>query len=100
MWKYLLGLGVYTTVESLRGEIGASMMISRIMETMLLFVIDTLGSSFDQIKSYMNHEIETGKGQWIRTVNNYREKLGLSWEKLREMEELKLKIKEYDTDIW
>ena len=43
----------------------------------------------------MNHEIETGKGQWIRTVNNYRTRLGLSWEKLREMEELKLKIKAY-----
>ena len=56
-------------------------------------------SNFDHVKSYMNHEIETGKGQWIRTVNDYRERLGLSWEKLREMEELKLKIKAYDTDM-
>ena len=32
VWKYLLGLGGYTTVESLRGEIEASIMISRIME--------------------------------------------------------------------
>ena len=49
VWKYLLGLGGYTTVETLRGEIGASMMVSRIMETMLLFVIDTLSSNFDQV---------------------------------------------------
>ena len=32
VWKYLLGLGGYTTVAALRGEIGASMMESRIME--------------------------------------------------------------------
>ena len=92
VWKYLLGLGGYTTVESLRGEIGASMMVTRIMETMLLFVIDTLSSDFEQIKSYMNHEIDTGKGQWIRTVNEYREKLGISWTKLREMEKKELKL--------
>ena len=77
------------------------MMISRIMETMLLFVIDTLSSDFEQVKSYMNHEIDTGKGQWIRTVNEYREKLGIYWEKLREMEkkELKLRIKEFDINM-
>ena len=68
VWKYLLGLGGYTTVEALRGEIGASMMVSIIMETMLLFVLDTLSSSFEQVKNYMNHEIETGKGHWIRTI--------------------------------
>ena len=61
VWKYLLRLGVYTTVESLRGEIGASMMISRIMETMLLYVIDTLSSNFENLKMYMNDGIEKGK---------------------------------------
>ena len=72
------------------------------MDTMLLFIIDTLSSDFEQVKSYINHEIDTGKGQWIRTVNDYREKLGISWEKLREMEkkELKLKIREFDTHMW
>ena len=47
VWRYLLGLGGYTTVESLRGEIGTSMMQSRIMETMLLYVVDTLSSNFE-----------------------------------------------------
>ena len=78
VWRYLLELGGYTTVEALRGEIGAYMMVSRIMETMLLYVIDTLSSNFEQLKTYMNHEIEMGKGQWIKTINEYREKLGIS----------------------
>ena len=63
VWKYLLGLGGYTAVESLRGEIGASMMLTRIMETMLLFVIDTLSRSFENMKKYMNDTIEKGRGQ-------------------------------------
>ena len=62
VWKYLLGVGGYTTIESLRGEVGASMMSSRVMETMLSFMIDTLAGEFEKVKSYMLHEIETGKG--------------------------------------
>ena len=102
VWRYLLGIGGYSTVESLRGEIGSSMMLTRIMETMLLFVIDTLSSNFENMKRYMNDTIERGRGQWINTVNEYRTNLGLSWEDLREIDRktLKLMIKEYDTQLW
>ena len=85
VWRYLLGLGGYTTVESLRGEIGTSMMLTRIMETMLLFVIDTLSSNFENMKKYMNDTIEKGRGQWINTINDYRTKLGMTWDDLREI---------------
>ena len=50
VWRYLLGIGGYSTVETLRGEIGASMIKSRVMETMLLFLVDTLASEFTNIK--------------------------------------------------
>ena len=102
VWKYLMGLGGYTTIAALRGEKGVSMMESRIMESMLMFVNDTLTSNFEKIKTYMNHDIGTGKGQWIRAINEYREKLGISWPEFRMLEkkELKRKIREYDTQIW
>jgi len=61
VWRYLLGLEGYNTVEALRDEIRASMMISKIIETMLLFVIDTLSSNFEHLKTYMNHEIDMEK---------------------------------------
>ena len=38
VWRYLIGIGGYSTVEALRGEIGAYMIKFRIMETMLLFI--------------------------------------------------------------
>ena len=50
VWRYLLGIGGYSTVESLRGEIGSSMMLTRILTTMRLFVIDTLSSKFENMK--------------------------------------------------
>ena len=50
----------------------------------------------------MNDEIEKEKGQWIKTINNYRMELGMSWEVLRNTDRktLKEKIKEYDTQLW
>ena len=78
------------------------MMLSRIMETVLLYVVDTLSSSFENLKMYMNDEIEKGRGQWIRAINDYREKVEMSWEDLRNIDKktLKNKIKEYDAQIW
>ena len=77
------------------------MMLTRIMETMLLFVIDTLSSNFENMKRYMNDTINRGRGQWINTVNEYRIKLGISWDDLREIDRktLKIMIKEYDTQL-
>ena len=50
----------------------------------------------------MNNSIERGRGQWINTVNDYRTKLGISWDDLREIDRktLKIMIKEYDTQLW
>ena len=72
------------------------------METVFSFVIDTLSGDFEDIKSYMLHEIETGKGQWIKMVNHYRCTLGMSWEEMKEIEkkDLKKMIREYDTREW
>ena len=51
VWRYLLGIGGYSTMETLRGEIGASMVKSRIMQTMLMYVVDTLAGKFQEVKT-------------------------------------------------
>merc|ERR1711942_397455 len=38
IWRYLLGVGGYSTVAALRGEMGSSMVKSRVMETTLQYV--------------------------------------------------------------
>ena len=96
-----MGIGGYAMVEALRGEIGASMVKSRIMETMLLYMIDTLASNFTNIKKMMRDTLEK-KGRWYKAINEYREELELSWETLEDTDRPTLKkiVKIYDTEKW
>ena len=33
----------------------------------------------------MCHELETTKGRWAKTVDKFRQKLGMTWDDLREI---------------
>ena len=78
VWRYLLGIGGYSTIEALRGEVGASMIKSRIMETTLAYLIDTMASDFNNVKDMMNDAITRGKGKWYNNINSYRIELGVT----------------------
>merc|ERR1711913_254446 len=81
---------------------GASMVKSRIMETMLTYAVDTLTGKFQEVKKMMLHTIAKGKGRWYKAVNEYKDELKLSWDDLKTMDKAKLKnmIKIYDTYKW
>ena len=102
IWRCLLGIGGYSTVESLRGEIGASMVKSRIMQTMLMYVVDTLSSKFQNVKDMMLDTIEKEKGKWFKVANGYRNELGISWDDLQKLDKPSLKklVRLYDTSEW
>ena len=44
-----MDIGGYSTIDALRGEMEASLVKSRVMETMLLYVIDTMNSKFNNV---------------------------------------------------
>ena len=92
----------YSTIDALRGEMGASLVKSRVMETMLLYVIDTMNSKFNNVKEMMLDTIATEKGHWYTSINKHREELGITWDALLKMskEELKKRIRNYDTEKW
>merc|ERR1711874_422126 len=81
---------------------GASMVYSRIMETTLMYVVDTMSGKFQDVKNMMLHIIAKGKSRWFKAANEYREELKLSWEDLKTMDKGRLKdmIKIYDTSKW
>ena len=102
VWRHILGIGGYSTVAALRGELGASMMKTRVMETTLQYVREVMNGKFENIKEMMLDTIEQKVGNWYKTVNSYVEELGISWEKLYKMTkgEIKSIIRKYDTQAW
>ena len=102
VWRFLLGIGGYSTVETLREEIGASMVKSRVMETTLAYIIDVMASEFNELKGMMNNAIKREKGKWFNNTNKYRLELGLTWEELINLDKKSLKklIRNYDNECW
>ena len=72
------------------------------METMLLFIVDTLASNFNNIIEMMNDSIEKRKGKWFNAVEEYRLELGLTWNRLKNIDRqsLKILVRKYDTQKW
>merc|ERR1712033_49773 len=50
VWKHVLGVGGYSTVAALRGEMGSSLMLTRIMNNTLQYVRSALSGKFPKIK--------------------------------------------------
>jgi len=97
-----MGVGGYSTVDALRGEMGASLVESRIMETMLLYARDTMQGSFQNIKDMMEDTMVVKKGKWYVSMKEHMRKLNTSWDDLKEMPraEIKRRVKDYDTEKW
>ena len=72
------------------------------METMLLFIVDTMTGNFNSMKEMMNHSIEKKKGKWFNAVDEYRLELGLTWDSMKEIDRQSIKklIRKYDTQKW
>ena len=89
-------------MAALRGELGASMMKTRVMETTLQYVREVMNGKFENIKELMLDTIEQKVGSWYRTVNSYVIELGISWTKLYSMTkgEIKSMMRRYDTQAW
>ena len=89
-------------MASLRSEIGSSKVITRIMETVILFAKDIWDGEFPEVKQHLEIEIKKEKGSWIKRANSYIQTLQLSWDQIKEMTrvEIKTKIREWDTETW
>ena len=97
-----MGLASYSTNTSVRGEIGASLVRSRIMETTLQYVRSVMNSKFENVKKMMKHTIEVGTGKWFNNVDSYIRELDVQWEDIGNMtkEEIKRMIRNYDNAGW
>merc|ERR1711984_15882 len=101
VYRGILRIGPTAPVETLR-EVGASEVESRVAETILMFMRSTLQGEFEDIKSYMTHDLETGKGRWAREVKKLEREFEIGQDELKTIskKELKEKIREKDTKKW
>merc|ERR1712121_291722 len=92
----------YYTVAGLRGEMGASLMKTRIMKTTLQYVREVINGKFKNIREMMLDIIKMKVGNWYRIVNSYLKELKINWEDIYQMtkEDINKMMKIYDTQLW
>ena len=89
-------------LETLRGEIGASLMASRIMENKILFMKSIDEGGNEMMGKVMRNMKEDISNKWMDNVDGYLRKLGMSRRDVEVMDkkEIKDKINNYDSEMW
>merc|ERR1711891_22371 len=102
VWRHTMGIGGYSTVAGLRGEMGASLMKTRVMKATLQYVREVMNGEYEGIKRMMKDIIKMKKGNWYRVVNSYLKELKIDWEDIYSMtkEDINKMMLEYDTKEW
>ena len=63
VWRHAMGIGGYSTIAGLRGEMGASLMKTRVMKATLQYIRDVMNGEFENIKRMMENIIKIKKGE-------------------------------------
>ena len=109
VYRKILGGGWSTPIVTLRGEMGSSMMESRIMENKILLVKSIIDGKNELMKEILINMRENKKerknknsGYWIDRLYKYLEKVGIDYREIKNMKktEIRRKIREYDNKIW
>ena len=102
VWRHAMGIGGYSTIAGLRGEIGASLMKTRVMKATLQYARDVMNGEFENIKRMMEDIFRMRKGEWYRVVDSYLQELKIDWKTLCSMtkEGINRMMLEYDTEKW
>ena len=104
VYRKILGGGWSTPIVTLRGEMGSSMMESRIMENKILLVKSIIDGKNELMKEILINMRENEKeiknknsGYWIDRLDKYLEKVGIDYREIKNMKkiEIRKKIREY-----
>ena len=102
-FRQILQVPSYTAVEFLRGEIGASDMITRDMKSKILYLKHALTNKNNELLKYvMDIEIEEKNSIWIKTLDNYLEILDLNYSDIinKNTNQIISIINRYDNKEW
>ena len=91
-----------TAISAIRGEIGSSLMITRIMESKLLLTKSIQEGANNLTKSILKLTRKNKSNIFNRTLSQYLKKLNISFEELRILsrDNIKEKARKWDTERW
>ena len=91
-----------TPISALRGEIGSSLMITRIMESKILFTKSILKGSNKLTKQVLNVSRSEKNNLYNKTLNAYLKKFNMKFEDIKtsSIEEIKTIARKWDTSKW
>ena len=101
-YRRILGAPTYAPNCTLRGEIGSSLMKSRIVKDHLHYIQGALRGWNELVKRIVNAEIERKKGKWAKETKKYLDLLGLKMQDLevKKKEEIAKCVRKWDQDQW
>ena len=101
-FRSLFNAPKFTPICSLRGEVGASLMISRLHKNKLNYLKHLLMSENELIKKIATKQIEEKKSPWGKEIHKILEKYNISIEQMKiySKKEIKEKINIVDTETW
>ena len=102
VYRSILAAPRYAPNCTLRGEVGSSLMKSRIMEGHLQFIRDAFQRRNELILKIVKLQMEDGRSKWSKTAKAYMETLNLTMTTLGSLkkEELKSAVQEWDNQRW
>ena len=103
VFRMIVGARRYTADEGVRGEVGASLFVTRIMKSRLLYIQSILkGGRNDLVEKIMRATIDCRADTWSRDSMNIIETIGISVQRLEEMKrsQLEKEVLKWDTGRW
>ena len=102
VYRMLLGGAPYATNATLRGEIGASLMESRDIETRLTFIKGIMEGDNELVKEVLINTRKMKKNEWNQKLEKQMKEVGIRWEEMEQMskEGIKRRVRKSDNKKW
>ena len=102
VYRRLMGVTRATAISALRGEVGASLMRSRIIESKVKLAKSMMTSDNELVREVANRVLRDGDSNWNKLLKRYMVEVGIGRGDLETMDKegIRAKVREYDNKEW
>ena len=102
VYRQLLGGRKSTPIAILRGEVGSSMVKTRVIQSWLILAKRIQDGENILLKQVLGRIMDSGKGSWFTTFTRYLRDINASYDDLVRMDvsEVKARVRDYDNRKW